>query len=69
MVQAEENVADVISIHAPVRGATNKQIRISQKMTFQFTLPCGERQSAGSLTLKALDFNSRSRAGSDSHSV
>ncbi len=55
-----------ISIHAPARGATVFDNRIVYIITFQSTLPQGERQSAlSALTRTHNDFNPRSRKGSD----
>ena len=56
-----------ISIHAPVRGATEVRFYHFSKKPFQFTLPCGERQRQLSQAGVQRNFNSRSRAGSDVH--
>ena len=56
----------MVSIHAPVRGATDPPYMQYAVTMFQFTLPCGERLSAGTTIIRIhLSFNSRSRAGSD----
>ena len=34
----------LISIHAPVWGATNGKVQAYNLLVFQFTLPCGERR-------------------------
>ena len=55
-----------ISIHAPVWGATsldNTGFRGGKR--FQFTLPCGERLKQGVMENEKINFNSRSRVGSD----
>ena len=55
-----------ISIHAPARGATTGQgIKGSVKLTFQSTLPRGERLGSFSGPSNYLYFNPRSREGSD----
>ena len=55
-----------ISIHAPARGATNDDGEESILSEFQSTLPHGERPSYVTMRLTpSLDFNPRSRTGSD----
>ena len=55
----------MISIHAPARGATDGTIVDSQEVTFQSTLPQGERPGTTCSAKSAIDFNPRSRKGSD----
>ena len=54
-----------ISIHAPARGATPLEIPESLLQKFQSTLPRGERRSGHTFWQEHLDFNPRSREGSD----
>ena len=57
---------DIVSIHAPVRGATFLDLIYRVSRSFQFTLPCGERRmSQFQDHSNRRCFNSRSRAGSD----
>ena len=39
----------MVSIHAPVRGATTRNVRLSMAVWFQSTLPCGERLTVGEM--------------------
>ena len=56
----------LVSIHAPVRGATCPGTLDNQASMFQSTLPCGERRmSAWPEQRGWARFNPRSRAGSD----
>ena len=41
--QKATHTVQVVSIHAPVRGATTENNKITFGLKFQFTLPCGER--------------------------
>ena len=59
------DVAIMISIHAPARGATMVLILVIHPPIFQSTLPRGERRDCGVLFLLQSDFNPRSREGSD----
>ena len=54
-----------ISIHAPARGATLVVHHNISNLTFQSTLPQGERPNGGSTWAFNTDFNPRSRKGSD----
>ena len=55
-----------ISIHAPARGATTRIIQLSRgSELFQSTLPRGERHPATLLIQSDVNFNPRSREGSD----
>jgi len=42
MLQFLQGMLD-ISIHAPLRGATEQQFMLIEQGKFQSTLPCGER--------------------------
>ena len=55
----------IVSIHAPVRGATMLTTSARTQKLFQFTLPCGERRPTCQHPTLQHRFNSRSRAGSD----
>ena len=55
----------MISIHAPARGATCFLAIVDVTSLFQSTLPRGERRSRVTLDKLHLDFNPRSREGSD----
>ena len=56
-----------ISIHAPAKGATGQGYQVhTQQLEFQSTLPRRERRrSRGAAPAAELDFNPRSREGSD----
>ena len=54
-----------ISIHAPARGATRKAAIQTYSGIFQSTLPRGERPYHPIATQATIDFNPRSREGSD----
>ena len=54
-----------ISIHAPAKGATRQQLRWIIFSGFQSTLPRRERLRQGWALLGHMDFNPRSREGSD----
>ena len=56
----------IISIHAPARGATELAIKWYKLAEFQSTLPRGERLVQIPLLAYDKDFNPRSREGSDS---
>ena len=59
-------VSPIISIHAPVRGATILMFHcISDSVQFQSTLPHGERHFLYFDIALPYDFNPRSRTGSD----
>ena len=55
----------LISIHAPLWGATQGARARPQAHRFQSTLPCGERPMCWAMTTKRDDFNPRSPVGSD----
>ena len=55
----------LISIHAPARGATVSRSDVGPILTFQSTLPRGERRPGGHYSGVGHDFNPRSREGSD----
>ena len=41
-------MGDIVSIHAPARGATDLQFQqVEAQVEFQFTLPRGERHTSG----------------------
>ena len=54
-----------ISTHAPARGATSLKLAASQANQFQPTLPRGERRGSRTYVKPLLNFNPRSREGSD----
>ena len=54
-----------ISIHAPAKGATYLQITIPIRQQFQSTLPRRERRARTAHLPERLNFNPRSREGSD----
>ena len=57
---------EIISIHAPARGATTKWAHHLFSDAFQSTLPRGERRTSSlDNPLSISDFNPRSREGSD----
>ena len=56
---------DFISIHAPTRGATSTERRRFPAITFQSTLPRGERLSGFPFNWLLRYFNPRSHEGSD----
>ena len=56
---------EFISIHAPTRGATSSVTSNSSPITFQSTLPRGERPSSGIWLSSPFHFNPRSHEGSD----
>ena len=56
--------ADLISIHAPTRGATNNTHK-GLIITFQSTLPQGERPKIWLILIMPFYFNPRSHKGSD----
>ena len=58
-------VTDLISIHAPAKGATRIDTEDVDKIKFQSTLPRRERLHDKLLIIKMLDFNPHSREGSD----
>ena len=53
------------SIHAPAKGATSNAIKLTRQLIFQSTLPRRERHGGCILTFFGLNFNPRSREGSD----
>ena len=55
----------MISIHAPAWGATPVYDRDDDESEFQSTLPHGERQYRQAIINVDMDFNPRSRMGSD----
>ena len=55
----------MISIHAPAWGATGQQQRLNAMWEFQSTLPHGERPIIRLNPFRRIDFNPRSRMGSD----
>ena len=57
--------SSTISIHAPARGATDKAKASLNKQAFQSTLPRGERPYVMIYDKQKLNFNPRSREGSD----
>ena len=57
---------DIISIHAPARGATGYSVGHGfWQRIFQSTLPRGERPGTPGTATPGTDFNPRSREGSD----
>ena len=54
-----------VSIHAPARGATSRDLARTYHRRFQSTLPHGERQTPGYQPPHRPGFNPRSRTGSD----
>ena len=54
-----------ISIHAPTRGATMRIGATQVVVTFQSTLPQGERRDSGAHGTRLRNFNPRSHKGSD----
>ena len=54
-----------VSIHAPARGATLSAYASATGVTFQSTLPHGERPAPVSVVSWYINFNPRSRTGSD----
>ena len=56
-----------ISIHAPAKGATNPAGPIADMCRFQSTLPRRERHHKSLLQFYRLNFNPRSREGSDQY--
>ena len=56
-----------VSIHAPAWGATKASAICWVLVSFQFTLPHGERRICATVGARILCFNSRSRMGSDAH--
>ena len=57
--------ADIISIHAPAKGATTIPTDTCGSTLFQSTLPRRERLPCVQLGDERKDFNPRSREGSD----
>ena len=55
----------IISIHAPARGATFFCTRVVPTTLFQSTLPQGERRYSVNIFFAPVNFNPRSRKGSD----
>ena len=60
-----QNVRAIISIHAPAWGATGALYNLKAISLFQSTLPRGERLPQLLFRSRQLDFNPRSRVGSD----
>ena len=60
-----QEVQEVISIHAPTRGATSTVVRSKGLILFQSTLPREERPSSRQVFYKILHFNPRSHERSD----
>ena len=58
-------VANVVSIHAPVWGATRKMVAMAMVLMFQSTHPCGVRPTYGNTTYQTGSFNPRTRVGCD----
>ena len=54
-----------ISIHAPAKGATSQALPAASSSRFQSTLPRRERLSVLFSCMSLVDFNPRSREGSD----
>ena len=54
-----------VSIHAPARGATHAHDYLTSRFMFQSTLPHGERLATRRSEIGHLRFNPRSRTGSD----
>ena len=65
--QTDTNITIVgVSIHAPAGGATLWcGFWCFEKLTFQSTLPRGERRMSGNMLQRGTCFNPRSRGGSD----
>ena len=59
----------LVSIHAPVRGATSSSERAIVGLRFQSTRPCGARPKRLVDAGKIIGFNPRARAGRDVHPV
>ena len=64
-VTAADQVGDRISIRAPARGATYAALRVLNVTKFQSALPRGERLTRTAEDFVQIDFNPRSREGSD----
>ena len=58
-------ISDLISIHAPTRGATLLKLAISISLIFQSTLPREERQKCRVWLNNQRNFNPRSHERSD----
>ena len=66
MLSVHRYRCNVISIHAPARGATLNLYKKNHHIQFQSTLPRGERQCTPFFLLQCFTyFNPRSREGSD----
>ena len=62
----ESEIENDISIHAPAKGATFGEVSKPHRLNrFQSTLPRRERRSAHTARLMLVNFNPRSREGSD----
>ena len=61
------SVNQVISIHAPTRGATSRSEDVALTAGFQSTLPRGERPFTTFSNCLIVNFNPRSHEGSDFH--
>ena len=55
----------IVSIHAPVWGATPLTTFCQSAMMFQSTHPCGVRLGAGNVWVRPQCFNPRTRVGCD----
>ncbi len=64
-----QEVQEVISIHAPTRGATIPNIDIPDVAGFQSTLPREERQHTIKFLCVMSDFNPRSHERSDRYNL
>ena len=64
MPKPVENI-DLISIHAPAKGATLNGMQRAELWKFQSTLPRRERQELYAFLAQLSNFNPRSREGSD----
>ena len=60
---------DLISIHAPAKGATTISVQNKETRIFQSTLPRRERQNTLKTKFQQVDFNPRSREGSDAEQL
>ena len=65
LLRRTEDVRDVVSIHAPARGATELQAAIGGSPLFQSTRPRGARLNFLYLSSPGQSFNPRARAGRD----
>ena len=61
------NIEVIVSIHAPVWGATQVVKTLSRRSTFQSTHPCGVRPCSVSRCTTTFCFNPRTRVGCDKY--